>query len=190
MKINKDIFEKDDLNEIFYGLMENHFPDYDEDSFELLDEVSKTFVLISVMDGQIHNGGVIQFIDNGSGNYFHETIDAAQKIGCDGLVQLLEKAASQFPENKIPKDWNERRDLIDDLNEQNSIKVTFAELDNHAKERFLENHDPSIPLNEIEIELESEWGKVWGELDNWYYENYLDIYKSLFEYLKENATVE
>ncbi|MDO5524216.1 MAG: hypothetical protein Q4G48_09265, partial [Bacteroidia bacterium] len=66
MKIKKsDIEQTNELNDLLYDLIEKYYPDYDDDSFDNLDVVTQTFALIIDADGQINNGGIIQFIDNG-----------------------------------------------------------------------------------------------------------------------------
>lgn len=115
MEISKKDIEFNDLNDLWGNLIENYYPDYDDDSFYSLDLITQTFALIVDVDGQINNGGIIQFIDNGTGNRFHETIDAAKRINSDGLVNILSRATTQYPDGQIPKEWNYRRDLWDQL---------------------------------------------------------------------------
>lgn len=119
MEIKKnDIEQSNNIDDILCNLIEKYYPDYDDDNFDNLDLVTQTFVLIVNADGQINNGGVVQFIDNSTGNLFHETIDAARRINNDSLVSILTKATSQYPNGQIPKDWEHRRDLWDELCEQ------------------------------------------------------------------------
>ncbi len=192
MEIRKYIFEKEDNNEIFSELMENYAVDYEEDDFDELDEVSKTFFLIAAMDGQIQNGGIIQFIDNGSGNYFHETQHAAALIKSTILVDILNRAANQFPNNQVLKDWDERREVYDELCEQYITYRTFDELTAEEQKTVLENREKfgdTTPLDECNYEDKNSWSETWDELDCIYYDHYNFIYESLFEYLKENATL-
>lgn len=112
---NTDIEESKEIDDILYNLIQKHYPDYDDKSFSKLDIAMQTFVLIVDADGQIQNGGIIQFIDNSTGNRFHETIDAAKRINNDSLVAILTNVTTQYPKGKIPKDWNYRRELWDEL---------------------------------------------------------------------------
>jgi len=113
-----DIEQSKDLDDLLLDLIEKYYPNYDDDSYHNLDVVTQTFVLIIDADGQINNGGIIQFIDNGTGNRFHETIEAAKRINNAGLANTLTQATTQFPNGQIPKDWNYRRALWDELCEQ------------------------------------------------------------------------
>ena len=139
MEIQKsDIEQKKEIDDILYDLTQKYYPDYDDDSFNELDIVSQTFALIIDADGQIQNGGIIQFIDNGTGNRFHETIDAARRIKNDSLVAILTSVTSQYPKGKIPTDWNYRRDLWDKLcdkheNDKNWDRF-WEEIDNRYNE--------------------------------------------------------
>lgn len=192
MEIKGKIFDKDDNVEIFYELIDKYYPEYEEDNFDQIDEVSKTFVLISNMDSQMHNGGIVQFIDNGSGNYFHETQNAAALINSNILVDILKRASEQFPNNLVPKGWDERRELFDDLCEQYTTYKTFEELSSEEKKIVLENRKKFgdiTPLEECSFGEKNSWSDTWEELDRLYYDNYKGIYESLFKYIKENATL-
>jgi hypothetical protein len=185
----KDIEQSKELIDLYNDLIAKYYTDYDDISFDKLDIVTQTFVLIVNADGEINNGGIVQFIDNGTGNYFHETIKAANRINSEGLVNMLTKAARQFPDGQIPKDWSERRYLYDELSDQHSTYLKFDDLDIKAKEIFLQNHDSSIPLDQISIVEMDSWGDVWDELDSWYYENSNIVYQNLIDFLKINATL-
>lgn len=113
-----DLYSKSDLDDHLYNLIQKYYPDCDNESFDNLDSVARTFVLIVNLDGQVQNGGLIQFIDNSTGDYFHETIEAAENIKNEKLVEILNKITIQYPERQIPKDWDERRSLWDSMCEQ------------------------------------------------------------------------
>jgi hypothetical protein len=191
MEIKKtDLEQTKDLNDLLYDLTEKYYPDYDDETFDNLDVVSQTFALIIDADGQINNGGIIQFIDNGTGNRFHETIDAVKRIDSEVLVELLTRASRQFPNGQIPKDWDDRRDLYDELCEKYITFKTFDELNLKEQQIVLENRKKfgdTTPLDECRYEQKNNWSDTWGELDSLYYDNAEIIHKSLVEYLKKNA---
>ena len=140
MEIHKsDIEQKNEIDDILYDLTQKYYPDYDDDSFNELDIVSQTFALIIDADGQIQNGGIIQFIDNGTGNRFHETIDAAKRIKNDSLVAILTSVTSQYPKGKIPTDWNYRRDLWDKLCDKHENDKNWDRFWEEIDERYYEN---------------------------------------------------
>jgi hypothetical protein len=191
MEIKKtDLEEINDLNDLLYDLIKKYYPNYDDDSFDNLDIVSQTFALIIDADGQINNGGIIQFIDNGTGNRFHETIDAARRIDSEILVELLTRAANQFPNGQIPKDWDERRNLYDELREKHITYKTFDELSSEQKQIVLENRkkfSDTTPLRECIYGQKNIWSDIWEELDSLYYDNSNILYQNLIDYLNNNA---
>ena len=190
MKVyRKDIEQLKALNDLLYDLIEKYYPEYDQDSFEQLDLVTQTFVLIVDADGQINNGGIIQFIDNGTGNRFHETIEAAERIKHDGFSDMLNRAAKQFPNEQIPKDWDYRRWVWDELMQHHTTSTPFNKIDEEAKKRVLKTINHSTSIDNLSFVEEDEWCKVWDELDAWYYANIHSIYQNLIDYLKVNATL-
>lgn len=193
MEIKRDDIEQlTDTNELLSDLIQKYYPDYDDDSFDKLDIVTQTFALIIDADGQINNGGIIQFIDNGTGNRFHETIDAAKRINSEIFVELLTRAAEQFPDGQIPKDWDERRNLYDELCEKYITHKTFEELNSEEKEIVLKNRNKygdTTPLDQCSYEEKNSWDDSWEELDSLYYDNSKLIMQNLIDYLKNNATL-
>lgn len=119
MEINKDVFEKNEPSEIVLKLIEAHYPEYTDENFHLLDEVSKNFILYVNMDGQIGNGGIVQFIDNSTGTFYEETIQMSKDINCYQLTEILTKVKDIFPNKIIQKDLEARRNLWDKLCEEN-----------------------------------------------------------------------
>jgi len=119
MEINNKIFEESEQSELVLKLIKTHYPEYTDENFHLLDGVTKNFVLYVNMDGQIGNGGIVQFIDNSTGTFFDETIQMSKEINCFQLTEILTKVKELFPSKIIPKDWQERRDLWDKLCDEN-----------------------------------------------------------------------
>ncbi len=165
MKIKKVDLDSSDNSKIWNNLVDNYLPDLDETNRLHMDNVSLTFSLLAVMHYQIMNGGIVQFIDNVSGNYFHETLEAAKRIDFTELVNILIKAGEQFPNGIVPSDWNYRRQIWDELGEQHTTKG-----------------------EEYDTEVE-EWTNFWEHLDEIYYANENKLYELTINYLKSNSTV-
>jgi len=127
MEINRDVFEESEQSELVLKLIESHYPEYTDENFHLLDEVTKNFVLYVNMDGQIGNGGIVQFIDNSTGTFFEETIQMSKSIDCIQLTEILTKVKELFPYKIIPKDWEARRNLWDKLCEENETNQKWDE---------------------------------------------------------------
>lgn len=192
MKIKKsDLHQIKDLDDLLYDLIEKYYPDYEDDSFDSLDIVTQTFTLIVDLDGQVNNGGIIQFMDNRTGNRFHETVAAAKRINSGELVEILTRAAEQFPNGQIPKDWDERRSLYEQLCEKYITYRTFDKLNAEEKKIVLENREKfgdTTPLDQCSFEEKSSWVETWEELDSLYYDHSNFITQNLINYLKNNAT--
>lgn len=188
MNIPSHLFEQDNKFDIYHSLVEVLYP---KESFILedLDEVLQNFVLFVDMDAEILNGGITQFIDNSTGDYFHETITAAENMGIPDLVNFLNDVANMFPNSQVPDDWTDRRELMDSLNEENTEFIKFADLDDASQEEFILNHDDEIPLEQISIEVENEWSTTWDNFDNWYFDHYMEIYEVVIEYMKKHSII-
>jgi hypothetical protein len=138
MKIKRTIFNSTDNSKIWDDLVDYYLPDFDETNRLQMDEISLTFSLLVSMHYQIMNGGIVQFIDNESGNYFHETLDAAKRINFTELINILTTAAGQFPNKQVPKDWGFRRELWDKIADS-------------TEEDFWETLDKSYFANEVNL---------------------------------------
>src|SRR5215510_3585447 len=51
------------------------------DGFYRLSEHEQTYYLVCMLQGEVYNGGVVQFFDNSSGDFYGETLDALMELG-------------------------------------------------------------------------------------------------------------
>jgi len=165
MTIKKSVFNNVHDLETWDVLCENYLPDFDERNRLHMDIVSLTFSLLTSMHYQIMNGGIVQFIDNSTGEYFHETLEAAKRIDFLELVQVLSKVAEQFPAGRIPKNWDDRRQVWDQM-----------------------GNDHMIERDGYSVEDEA-WSKLWESFDHAYYSNEMKLYRLTVKYLKKNASL-
>lgn len=105
------------------------------------------------------------FIDNGTGDYFHETVAAAERINASEVSKSLNQIAVYFPKKHIPKVMSRRRNEIDRLNEKYTI------------------------IGEKFDSIVEEYEGFWNGLDQHYYKNPDYIPQKLIDYLKTNATL-
>ena len=82
------------------------------DDMEKLTEVQKLFYINQNLEREVNNGGFSQYFINSSGNYAHETIKSLQTIGANTTADLLQNAIDQFPDHKVPKNRDERMELV------------------------------------------------------------------------------
>ena len=123
MEVKKSILNETNQELAWGKLIDNHLPDFNETNRDQLDEVSFTFSLLVGMNNQINNGGFMQFVDNWDGSYFYETIEAAKRIKHDQLIEILTQIANVFPNKQVPKDWDDRRSAIDEINDNESSDI-------------------------------------------------------------------
>lgn len=105
---NSSIIELDD----FIGELCDFGDDYDK-----LTEPQKLFYLNQNLEREINNGGFNQYFCNSSGDNAHETILSLKAIGADKTADILQKAIEQFPDKKVPKDRDERNEIVEQIEE-------------------------------------------------------------------------
>ena len=83
-------------------------------ALELVRSLTKgqwAMLVLEVAQGQVDNGGFMQFFDN-KGEYLSDVVDAARLVSADTYVPLLERAMRVWPEG-LPWDLEERRAYLD-----------------------------------------------------------------------------
>jgi len=90
--------------------------DYGDDYGKLTDH-QKLFYLNQNLEREINNGGFNQYFINSSGDNAHETILSLKAIGADKTADILQKAIDQFPEKRVPKDRDERTEIVEKIEE-------------------------------------------------------------------------
>ncbi len=95
--------------------------------------------LIDDLEAEINNGGFEQFFFNSAGDYTEETIQALVKIGANHTADIVNKAASKFPDGMPPKDRDNRQELLEEVSPESDA---FEELD----EEFLAYEDDLASL--------------------------------------------
>jgi hypothetical protein len=59
------------------------------DGFYRLSRPEQTYYLACMLEGEVYNGGIGQFFDNSSGDFYRETLDALDEIGAVQCRVLL-----------------------------------------------------------------------------------------------------
>ncbi|MDN3657231.1 DMP19 family protein [Ferruginibacter paludis] len=90
---------------------------------------------------EINNGGFNQYFCNSSGDNAHETILSIESIGAHKTADILQKAIDQFPNKTVPKDRDERTEIVEQIEEV--ADEVWGELD----EKFFEYEDDLNTLN-------------------------------------------
>ncbi|MBX3241317.1 MAG: DMP19 family protein [Chitinophagaceae bacterium] len=105
---NGSIIELDN----FIGELCNYGDDYSK-----LTEPQKLFYFNQNLEREINNGGFNQYFCNSSGDNAHETILSLKAIGADKTADILQKAIDQFPNKVVPKDRDERTEMVEQIEE-------------------------------------------------------------------------
>ena len=114
------------------------------DNFSKLTDQQKLFYLNQNLEREINNGGFNQYFRNSSGDNSHETILSLKAIGADKTADILQKAIDQFPNKIVPKDRDERTEIVEQIEEE------ADEVWNDLDQKFYEYEDD---LNTLNIEF-------------------------------------
>jgi hypothetical protein len=106
-----------------------------------LSEPQRSFFFNQNFEREINNGGFSQYFFNSSGVNAHETVVSLKEIGALKTAQILQQAIDQFPDRQVPSDEEERRRVIDAIEEKSN--KTWDELD----DQFYEYADDLSALN-------------------------------------------
>ncbi|MDD1508909.1 DMP19 family protein [Pseudomonas sp. CNPSo 3701] len=80
-----------------------------EQAFASFTPEEKLYYAVSVLEGEVYNGGVHQFFSNSSGALYEETVEGLKELGATQALALLQRAAQVlFGSNQPPVDRHER----------------------------------------------------------------------------------
>ena len=83
-----------------------------------LSQPERNICYIEDLEREVNNGGFDQFFLNSSGDNTQETILALKEIGSTRFLSLLESATQQFPSGKVPRDRDERLEVMEQMEER------------------------------------------------------------------------
>ena len=79
------------------------------DGFYRLSRHEQTYFLGCILQGEVYNGGIGQFFDNSSGDFYREMLDALVELGAMRCHAILLAAKRRlFPQSEPPRDRAER----------------------------------------------------------------------------------
>ncbi len=107
----------------------------DGDDMNQLNEYERAFYINQILEMEVNNGGFFQFFYNSSGNFANEIINTVSKIKAFEFVEICKKAL-EFFDGEVPTDIEERRDFLDELDNEE----IFDHLDS-AFYAFEDNND-------------------------------------------------
>ena len=84
-----------------------------ESGLEGLNEYERTILVTQALEGDVNNGGFLQFFDNSMGALAGEIEAAFKRIGAKKTAAICKRALKAFPQG-LPADWEERRAYLDE----------------------------------------------------------------------------
>ena len=110
-----EIWEIEDTNSFIVALADHVMQKCEYgDNMSSLSDPERVFFVTQICEMEINNGGFLQFFDNSSGNFANEVVGAFQEIGAPKTAQICSTALNAFGQ-ELPLDWEERRELLDKL---------------------------------------------------------------------------
>ena len=77
--------------------------------FEGLTNDEKLYFSVGMLDGEVYNGGLVQFFHNSSGDYYMYAEQGLATIQADNALKILRKAKYMlFGESEVPQDQEQR----------------------------------------------------------------------------------
>lgn len=104
----------------------NELSNYGEDLTNLT-EPQKNLMFVENAEREVNNGGFKQFYWNSSGDFAHETQNALKTIGANRIADIVSKANSVWPNQKVPKNRTRRQEIQEEIEEQ--ANLTWEECD-------------------------------------------------------------
>ena len=127
--------ESDLLTDLSY-----HINEICEEGEELtnLNKWERSFFYVDTLWSEVNSGGFESYLSS-YGNYFDRTVKAAQTIGLNELVELLEKIKSIFPKEKIPKSVERIENVImkKDLNFEEVDEEFYDKMNQIISEKMM-----------------------------------------------------
>ena len=115
--------------------------DEGEPDLNALNEYERTIFVTQALESEVNNGGFIQFFDNAGGAFADEIVPAFKRIGARKTASICKKALQALGQG-LPKDWEERRALLDRI-----VDDRVGELLEACDEAFYEYPDDLEALN-------------------------------------------
>lgn len=101
----------DPLRELWKSLVERSSRDA---SLATLSKTEQRYFAVSLLEGEVFNGGFDQFFSNSSGDYYQLAVDGLQELGALSSLGLVKEAAHAiFGEHGPPADRTKRWEVMD-----------------------------------------------------------------------------
>lgn len=114
--------------------------------YEVLTTVERDILHMSLLVGEVNNGGFDQYFFNTGGDYAVETVETLERIGSSEALALLRQAIGAFGANPLSTDKATRYSQI------KNIPKTVVDLWNELDQQFFRLQEPlwQLVLNYFE----------------------------------------
>jgi len=109
MNSNKSL---DDYQNEWNIICDKAFTEYSELSFS-----ERIWFNVQCLINAVNNGGIISYYYNNGADYYYETINDLKILEQNKIIILMERSAKIFPNNIVPKNIDERNNVISNLPE-------------------------------------------------------------------------
>lgn len=83
-----------------------------EEGFDGLTEDEQMYVAVTVLDGEVNNGGMDQFFFNSSGSYYDTAVNGLIELKATNALRLLTEAGELVFNGKVSQDREERWEVL------------------------------------------------------------------------------
>ena len=84
----------------------------------LLSKPEKIIAIIEELEREVNSGGFKSFFSYSVGDSSYKIVKALKIIGSTIFLDIVERAISVFPENKIPKESEVLEEILEDIEEK------------------------------------------------------------------------
>lgn len=115
--------EKDPVTAIWPALVDCVSRNSSEHLLENLSAEAQNIYLCCLLVVELDNGGFDQYFYNRSGRYTMETTRSLNILNCEILESLLQRALLLFPHGLVPKEDQQRRELLAEVSEESLLAL-------------------------------------------------------------------
>jgi hypothetical protein len=87
---------------------------------QALTEGQLTVYVVETFFGETCNGGLVQYLDNMSGDFANHAPACLERVGLGQFARVINKALALFPHGRAPENIYERSDEIEAIEEKHS----------------------------------------------------------------------
>ncbi len=83
------------------------------DGFDALTDAERYYFALWWLEGETNNGTFHQYFHNSSGDFAYDALAGLKAVGAHQMAALFQAAIALFPNGQVPKDQQQRQQLLD-----------------------------------------------------------------------------